>query len=81
MLGCSSRNGYYCPCGKIKGMEKTVRIFNSFEEADAADSLARSQMTPQQRVDIFFAIKERSCPDATNQGLARICRVLERQQS
>ena len=65
----------------MKGMEKTVRIFNSFEEADAADALTRSQMTPQQRVDIFFAIKERSCSDAANQGLARICRVLEREPS
>ena len=62
-------------------MDKTVRIFNSFEEADAADAITRSQMTPQERVDIFFAIKERSHPDAAIQGLARICRVLERKQS
>jgi hypothetical protein len=32
-------------------MEKVVRIFHSFEEADAADVLERSRMTPQQRVD------------------------------
>ena len=57
-------------------MEKTVRIFNSFEEADAADALSRSQMSPQERVDVFFAIRERAFPDASKQGLARVCREL-----
>lgn len=62
-------------------MEKTVRIFKSFEEADAADALVRSKMSPQERVDIFFAIRERIYPDAANQGFARVCRVLKLEQS
>ena len=41
----------------MKGVEKTIRIFHSFEEADAADDLERAQMTPQQRAEIFFALK------------------------
>jgi hypothetical protein len=62
-------------------MEKTVRIFESFEEADAADALSRSQMSPQERVAIFFAIRERALPDASKQRFSRVCRVLELEQS
>jgi hypothetical protein len=65
----------------MKGMEKAVRIFNSFEEADAADALTRAQMSPQQRVDIFCELRERANPDAFKQGLARVYRVLELEQS
>ena len=62
-------------------MEKAVRIFHSFEEADAADVLERSQMTPQQRVDIFFELQQRMEPDGAQQGLARVYRVLELERS
>ena len=62
-------------------MDKAVRIFESFEEADAADAVSRSQMSPQERVDIFFAIQERAFPDAAKQGFARVYRVLELEQS
>jgi hypothetical protein len=61
-------------------VEKTVRIFNSFEEAEAADVQERAQMSPQQRVDIFCALRERHNPDAFEQGFARVYRVLEREQ-
>ena len=68
--------------GRIMEVEidRTVRIFDSFEEADTADALSRSQMSPQERVDIFFAIQERAFPDASKQGFARVCRVLELEQ-
>jgi hypothetical protein len=62
-------------------MEKVVRIYRSFEEADAADALSRSALTPQQRVDIFFAIRERAQDDASEPRFARVCRVLELEQS
>ena len=62
-------------------MEKVIRVFASFEEADAADALSRVQMTPQQRVDIFFELRERATPDAFKQGLARVYRVLELERS
>ena len=39
-------------------VEKVVRVFDSFEEADAADAISRAQMTPQQRVGIFFELRE-----------------------
>jgi hypothetical protein len=62
-------------------VEKVVRIFDTFEEADAADALSRAQMTPQQRTDIFFELRERAHPDAFKQGFARVYRVLELEQS
>lgn len=62
-------------------MQKTVQVFNSFKEADAADALARAKMTPQERVDIFCELRERAHPDAFKQGLARVYRVLELERS
>ena len=62
-------------------MEKVVRVFDTFEAADAADALSRAQMTPQQRVDIFFELRERANPDAFEQGFARVYRVLELERS
>ena len=62
-------------------MEKVVRVFDTFEEADAADAVSRAQMTAQQRVDIFFELRERAHPDAFKQGFARVYRVLELEQS
>ena len=62
-------------------MEKEVRVFDSFEEADTADAICRSQMSPQQRADIFFELRERAHPDAFKQGFARVYRVLELERS
>jgi hypothetical protein len=62
-------------------VEKVVRIFDTFEEADAADALSRAQMTPQQRTRIFFELRERAHPDAFKQRLARVYRVLELERS
>jgi hypothetical protein len=36
----------------IETMEKVIRIFDSFEEADAEDALSRARMSSQERVDI-----------------------------
>jgi hypothetical protein len=38
-------------------------------------------MTPQQRVDIFFELRERAHSDAFKQGFARVYRVLELERS
>jgi hypothetical protein len=62
-------------------VNKKVRIFNTFEEADAADALSRARMSPQERVDIFFELRERAHPDISKQELARVYRVLELDQS
>ena len=62
-------------------MEKEIRIFDSFEAADAADAEARAQMSPEHRVNIFLALRERAYPDAFKQRLARVYRVLELERS
>ena len=62
-------------------MEYVVRVFDSFAEADAADAISRTQMTPRQRADIFFELQERAHPDAFKQGFARVYRVLELERS
>lgn len=59
-------------------MEKVVRVFDTFEEADAR---FRVQMSHQQRADIFFALRERAHANAINEGFARVYRVLELEQS
>jgi hypothetical protein len=56
-------------------------VFASFEEADAADAVSRAQMTPQQRADIFFELRDRAHPDAFKQGFAGVYRVLELERS
>jgi hypothetical protein len=39
-------------------MYRRLRVFDSFDEADEADALFRSRMTPGEGVDIFFEIRE-----------------------
>jgi hypothetical protein len=62
-------------------MEKVVRIFRSWEEADAADVEERLSMTPEERVEIFLTIQKWGFEDASQQRLERVCRVLELEQS
>jgi len=62
-------------------MKKTVQVFHSFAGADAADAIERLKMTPQERVDIFFELREREHPDAFKQGLERVYRVPELERS
>ena len=58
-------------------MEKTARVFSSFEEADRADALADAQLTPQERLRIVEELREQIHPDALKQRLARVCRITE----
>ena len=75
-----SGNGRRDRC-KIESMERVVRVFDSFEQADEADALLRSQMTPGRRVEIFFEIRERARNNADEPRLERVCRVLELERS
>jgi hypothetical protein len=59
------------------GVEKTVRIFRSYKEADEADVREDAVMTPQERLRIVIELRDRRHPDAAQQGLARVCRVVE----
>ena len=59
-------------------MEKVLRVFHSFEEAEAANLEERRNMTPEQRVEVFLLLRERY---VTTQGLAPVYRVLELERS
>ncbi|HEX4773655.1 MAG TPA: hypothetical protein VH351_22675 [Bryobacteraceae bacterium] len=61
-------------------MKDVVRVFESFDAAEADDREERARMTPEQRAEIFFQLRERSHPDAFTQGFTRICRVLKLEQ-
>ncbi len=62
-------------------MEKTVRKFDSFEEADRADAAEDAAMSPEERLRILIALRDMRHPDAAQQRLARICRVVELERS
>ena len=62
-------------------MEKRVRVFDNFDDADAADARRDAAMTPAERLNIVIELRDRRHPDAAEQGLARVCRVVELEQS
>jgi hypothetical protein len=62
-------------------MDKVVRIFQSFQEADEANDRERRAMTPEERVEVFLAIQQRVLPNGVDERLARVCRVLNLEQS
>jgi hypothetical protein len=62
-------------------MEKTVRVFSGFAEADEADARWDEQLTPSQRIQLVIELRDRRHPDAVKQGLARVCRIVKLQQS
>jgi hypothetical protein len=51
-------------------MEKVVRVFSSFEEADEADARYYASLTPEERLRILIDLRDRAHPDAAEQGLA-----------
>jgi hypothetical protein len=62
-------------------VEKIVRVFATLEEADQADALAYAHMTPAERLKIVMDLRAARQPDAIEQGLARVCRVIELESS
>jgi hypothetical protein len=63
----------------MRAMEKVLRIFDSFEEADAVDADLR--LSPEQRVDMLIELQERMYPDAAQQGFARVYRITQLERS
>ena len=58
-------------------MEKVVRKFRSFEEADAAEDETYMRMSPQERMRILSELREFVYPDAADQRFARVYRITE----
>jgi len=61
-------------------MEKVVQKFRSFAEADAAELARRRAMSPQERVAEFFEIQRRAFPGGVVPRLARVVKVVGRDE-
>ena len=53
-------------------MEKTVKKFTSFQDADEADAREDAALSPEERLKIVIELRDRRHPDAAQQGLARV---------
>lgn len=62
-------------------MELVVRKFDSFEAAEAAEIEDRIQMPVRERIELFFQLRELFHNDGDTEGLTRVYRVLELEQS
>jgi hypothetical protein len=58
-------------------VEKRVRVFASFEDADVADARDDAAMSSDERLNILIELRDRRHPDAAEQRLARVSRVVE----
>ena len=58
-------------------MEKAAVIFASFDEAEEANAKNDERLTHAERIAIMIELRNRAHPDAFEQGLARVSRVVE----
>jgi len=60
-------------------MEKTVRVFESFEEAEEADKEYYRSLSPAQRVEILLILRDQYNPydDELTKRFERVCRIIE----
>ena len=62
-------------------VEKTIRVFTSFEEADKADAESDVAMSPEERLNILLELRRLLHPDAAEQRLARVYRITKLERS
>ena len=62
---------------RLGRVEKVVRIFHSFEEADAADVEEDLRLSPEERIAILLELQARMYPDAAEQRLTRVYRITQ----
>lgn len=64
-------------------MEKVLRVFSNFEEADRADDEYYASLSPQERVDLLLDMiaAYRESLGETGQRLERVYRVVELSKS
>jgi hypothetical protein len=67
--------------GRENSGEKKVRIFASLEEADEADARDDAAMSPEERLNILFELRDSRHPGAAEQRMARVCRITELERS
>jgi hypothetical protein len=62
-------------------VEKKVRVFTSFADADRADAQCDAAMSPAERLKILLELRDRRHPDAAEQRLARVFRIVQLETS
>jgi hypothetical protein len=62
-------------------VERTGRVFARFEDADEADARYDAAMTPEACLSILIELRDRRHPDAAEQSMARVLRVVELERS
>jgi hypothetical protein len=62
-------------------VEKAARVFASFEDADEADARQDAAMSSEERLNILLELRDRRHPDAAEQRLARVYRIVELERS
>ncbi len=70
-----------CRAGYNVCVERTARKFGSFEDADQAGVREDAALSPDQRLKILIELRDRRHPDAADQRLARVCRIIELERS
>ena len=69
------------PADYNMSVEKRVRVFASSQDADAADARADAARSPEERLNIVIELRDSRHPDAAEQRLARVSRVVELERS
>ena len=62
-------------------MEKVLRVFASLEDADEADARQDAAMSSEERLNILIELRDHRHPDAAEQRLARVYRIVELERS
>ena len=62
-------------------VEKTAKIFRGFKDADEASAREDRAMSPEDRLKILIELRDRRHPDAADQRLARVYRIVELERS
>jgi hypothetical protein len=62
-------------------LDKTaIRVFSSFEDADAADKQFYNSLSPAERLEILMMLRKQRSPysDELTEGFERVGRVVDR---
>jgi len=63
-------------------VEKPIKIFRSFAEAEEADKEFYNSLTPADRIQILLLLRDRYRPygDELTETFIRVCRVIKRSE-
>lgn len=64
-----------------RAVQKKIQVHRSFKEAEEADAASDAALSPQERLKITIDLHNQRHPDAAQQRLARVARVITLQQS